>query len=139
MSHTHHTGLQFVEHNARPNECTDCIGDCVTRSIVIATDLSYYTVWQYFTDHKRDNGNKRGTANNGVQHSTAKKYLQSLGWTYTVCPPNTKFIADNLPPECIVNIPGHYTYVKNGIVYDTYDCRGKRKRRLEGYYTPPTA
>lgn len=130
----HHTGLHYVEHDVRPEGKTKA-GDCVTRSIVMATDLSYEEVWGYFTQHEKQSGNKRGTADSGVDHRVAKTYLLRLGWRYTECPSGTKFIAANLPAECIVNIPGHYAYVKNGIVYDTYDCRGKRKRRLDGYYT----
>ena len=133
----HHTGLLYVEHNVRPDEDTARRGDCVTRSIVMATGMDYDEVWSHFTKQKRSKGNKRGTASNGVEHVVAKRFLQSLGWRYNPCPLDTKFVLGNLPAECIVNIPGHYTYVKNGIVYDTYDCRGKRKRKLEGYYTPP--
>ena len=103
----------------------------------MATGLDYEEVWSHFTKQKRTSGNKRGTASTGVDHGQARRYLESLGWKYVPCGVNTKFILESLPPECIANIPGHYTYVKNEIVYDTYDCRGKRKRRLEGFYTPP--
>ena len=131
---THHTGLHYVEHDVRP-EGKDRAGDCVTRAIVMATDADYDDVWEYFTNLKKSKGNKRGTADTGVNHIDAKRYLLLHGFRYTSCPSGTKFIAANLPAECIVNLPGHYTYVKNGVVYDTYDCRGKRKRRLEGYFT----
>jgi hypothetical protein len=131
----HHTGLHWVEHNVRPEDKVGMYGDCVTRSIVMATGEEYETVWNALTEQKQGiSKRKRGTADTGVNHFSAWKYIRTLGWKYVECPTGTKFTYDSLPSECIASIPGHYVYVKNGIVYDTYDCRGKRKRKLEGYY-----
>lgn len=140
QSDPHHTGLVWVEHDVRPDGLTRC-GDCVTRSIVMATGLDYEWVWESLTELKTKKkgqtvNKKRGTASTGVPHYISRNYLKSLGWKYIDCKDGEKFVKDNLPDVCIADLPGHYVFVKNGVVYDTYDSRGKRKRKLEGYYVP---
>jgi hypothetical protein len=138
LTDPHISGLAYAEHNVRP-EGVKAKGDCVTRAIVMATGLDYQEVWDELTRRKQGPGNKRGTASSGMPHVVSCEYLKELGWTYVSFDQGEKFTYENLPEECIVNLPGHYTYVKRGIVYDTYDCRGKRRRKLEGYYVPTSS
>jgi hypothetical protein len=138
LTDPHITGLAYAEHNVRP-EGVEAKGDCVTRAIVMATGMDYHEVLDELTKRKNGPGNKRGSASSGVEHMDAHRYLRELGWTYVSCPKGVKFTYENLPEECIVDLPGHYTYVKRGIVYDAYDCRGKRRRKLEGYYVPTSS
>jgi hypothetical protein len=138
LTDPHITGLAYAEHNVRP-EGVEAKGDCVTRAIVMATGLDYQEVWDELTRRKKGPSNKRGTASSGMPHDISREYLNELGWTYVSFHHGEKFTYENLPEECIVDLPGHYTYVKRGIVYDAYDCRGKRRRKLEGYYVPTSS
>ena len=43
------------------------------------------------------------------------------------------FYKGNLPERCIAHVPQHWVAVKDGAIWDTYDSRGKRPRKLRGY------
>src|SRR5271166_4597020 len=63
-------------------------GDCTTRAIAIATGLPYQTVYDALNEHaSRQRVGKRmrgkGSARDGVYKPTIKRYLLSLGWTFT--------------------------------------------------------
>lgn len=62
-------------------------GDCVTRSIAIATGIPYQTVYDsinVIAQSERTGKRKRGksSARSGVYKYTSRKYLLSLGWVW---------------------------------------------------------
>jgi hypothetical protein len=120
-------------------------GDCVTRSIAIATGLPYQQVYDdlnVIAESERPRGEKkRSNARTGVHKQTIKKYLESLGWTWTPtmhvgsgC--KVHLCADELPSGIlIVSVSKHLTAVIYGVIHDTHDCSRDGKRCVYGYWT----
>lgn len=122
------------------------VGDCGTRSICLALDLPYKSTWNGITKLIRSNyfyryGNgdwqaSNRTANGGVSSNIMRKFLQSHGWRYQSAPPGSLFKAHLLPELCIAEQADHWVCVRDGAVWDTYDSRGKRPKKLIGWLAP---
>lgn len=121
-------------------------GDCVTRSIAIATGKPYQEVYDALNvaaQGERRGKRKRGISNarTGVYSTTARKYLASLGWKFTPtmgigtgCKVHLK--ADELPQgRLIVSVSKHYTAVVDGVIQDTHDPSRAGTRCVYGYFT----
>ena len=120
-------------------------GDCVTRSIAIATGLPYQQIYDdlnVIAEGERPRGKKnRSNARTGVQKQTIKKYLEILGWTWTPtmlvgsgC--KVHLCEDELPSGIlIVSVSKHLTAVIYGVIHDTHDCSRDGKRCVYGYWT----
>ena len=107
-------------------------GDCVTRSIAIATGIPYRDVYNAIntaSERERIGTPKRGksSARTGVHKPTYRKFLQSLGWTWT---PTMKvgsgctvhLTASELPSgRLIVAVSRHLVAVIDGVIHDTHD------------------
>lgn len=125
-------------------------GDCVCRSICIATGLPYQEVYNRLAagnknqrkgKHTRSSDGKQ-TASKGitVQRKWFKDYMLELGFQWIP----TMFIGqgckvhlreDELPKgRLIVNVSGHMTAVIDGILHDTYDCSRDGTRCVYGYF-----
>ncbi len=121
-------------------------GDCVCRAIAIATELPYQQVYNALnniaqTEHRSKNKSKRSSARTGVHKRTIRRFMKSLGWTWTP----TMFIgqgckvhlrSDELPKgRLVVSVSRHLTAVLDGIIHDTtYDCSRQGTRCVYGYY-----
>lgn len=107
-------------------------GDCVCRSIAIATEISYQEVYDALNQlakSERRGKRKRGvsSARNGVYRQTMRKYLLSIGWKWTP----TKFVGkgfdayltDGELPDghLIVSIRRHITAVIDSVIHDKWD------------------
>ena len=120
-------------------------GDCVTRSIAIATGKPYQEVYDEINAlgsqerlSKRKTG--RSHARTGVYKATIKKYLELLGWKWIP----TMFIgqgckvhlrADELPKgRIIVNLSKHTAAVIDGVIYDTFNPSRGGTRCVYGYF-----
>ena len=83
---------------------------------------------------------KISNARSGVYKSTADKYLKSLGWKWHACMAigsgcQVHVKADELPRgNLVLNLSKHFTCVKNGVLYDTYDCSRDGTRCVYGYW-----
>lgn len=124
------------------------VGDCVTRAIANATGIDYKEVYDNLNKlaKKERIGKRKRTVSNsrsGVYTTTAKKYLESIGWvwkpTMTIgsgCKVHLR--EDELPKgNLIVNVSQHFTCVKDGVLYDTYDCTRGGNRCVYGYFYKP--
>ena len=105
------------------------VGDCVVRAIALATGKDYKDVYDDINMlAKKSRAKSRSSARDGVDPSVSKKYIESLGWrwhpTCGVGKGVTMHLCDDEIPDgnLIVRIAGHIVNVKNGIVYDTWDC-----------------
>lgn len=115
------------------------VGDCAIRAIAIATDKDYKEVYNELK--KLNNG---VSCRNGTPKKVDKKYLTQLGWVWHPtmligqgC--KVHLDANELPPgTLIVNLSHHLTCVKDGIIYDTYNCSRGERRCVYGYWTKPT-
>lgn len=122
------------------------VNDCVCRAIAIATDLDYKAVYDMINDTaKTERKCKRRTgkssARNGVYKVTIQKVMSQLGWTWHPtmkigqgCKVHLK--SEELPKgTLVVSVSKHLTCVKDGVLYDTYDCSRDGTRCVYGYWT----
>lgn len=125
----------------------DHVGDCVTRAICNATGKDYKEVYDALTElskKERVGKRKRGisSARNGVYKSTYTKYLNSLGWEFVACMGigtgcTMHLVEEELPKNegpIIVSLSKHLSCVKDGKIYDTYDCSRDGTRCVYGYF-----
>lgn len=140
---SHPTGLHLMIRNPHPGR--ESHGDCGVRSICLALDLPYSKVWEDLTELIRTTtyirrGNDwepvKHTAYGGVSTRVMDTYLRRHGWRYVSAPAGTVFKAENLPPLCIAQTPGHFVCIKDGACWDTWDSRGKRAKKLRGWFEP---
>lgn len=124
------------------------VRDCVTRAICNATGMDYLEVYNGINElakHERRCSKAKSSARNGVRNSTLKKYIEKvLGWEWvpcmgigTGCQVHVK--KEELPAKgnYILNLSGHLSCVKDGVLYDTYDCSRNGTRCVYGYWKAP--
>ena len=153
---SHQSGLRFMIRNPHPKK--ERHGDCGVRAICLAFDLDYNKVWKAATKAKQmnapayaiSNGRGRGykivkskaTATWGLSKTDLIDTLAFLNIDAVYKTTAYKeigrdiqmyFHAGNLPERCIAHIPRHWVAVKNGSIWDSYDSRGTRPRKLRGY------
>lgn len=120
-------------------------GDCVVRSIAIATELPYQEIYDkvnVLAKRERTGTRKRGKSNarTGVYKGTTHKLLESLGWRWTPtmgigsgCKVHLR--ADELPAgHLLVSVSGHMTAVIDGVIHDTHDPSRRGTRCVYGYW-----
>ena len=85
---------------------------------------------------------KISTARNGVYKDTTRKVIEGyLGWKWhpvmgigSGC--TTHLRSDELPKgNIIVRVTKHLTCVKDGVLYDTYDCSRDGTRCVYGFWS----
>lgn len=128
-------------------------GDCVTRSIAIATGLPYQEVYDsLFTlakkhgETRRDKVARRIKSKNdasprdGMWKQIYRPYMASIGWKWIPtmlvgqgCKVHMK--AEELPPgRLVVSVSKHMTAVIDGVINDTFDCSREGTRCVYGYF-----
>lgn len=125
---------------------TEHVGDCVCRAICNATGMDYMEVYKALEAEGKAEGKskgrqKRSSARNGVHKTVRRKYIESLGWVWHPtmqigqgC--KVHLNEAELPAgTLIVSVSHHLTCVKDGVLYDTYDCTRNGTRCVYGYYT----
>jgi hypothetical protein len=123
-------------------------GDCVTRSIAIATGKPYQEVYDalngFAQTERTGKRKKRGSSSRtGVYRQTYQRYLESLAWKWTStmsigsgCQVHLR--ASELPAgPLIVKVSRHLTAVIDGVLYDTHDCSRGERRCVYGYFSRP--
>jgi hypothetical protein len=123
-------------------------GDCVARSIAIATERTYKEVYdalnrfaqaERITKRKR----RRSSSGTGVFRLTYQAYLESLGWRWTSTMSIGSGCKIHLRPSelprgpLIVKVSRHLTAVIDGVLYDTHDCSRGGTRCVYGYFSRP--
>lgn len=105
-------------------------GDCVCRSVAIASGLPYAKVYDLLADGARGERKSRGrSARNGIHTSRKwfKEQIVALGfvWTPTMgIGTGCRFhLADGELPNgrLVVSLSKHYTAVIDGVIHDTGD------------------
>ena len=123
-------------------------GDCVTRSIAIATEKTYQEVYESlnrFAQAERISKRKkrRSSSRTGVFRQTYQAYLESLGWRWTSTMSIGSGCKIHLRPSelprgpLIVKVSRHLTAVIDGVLYDTHDCSRGGTRCVYGYFSRP--
>lgn len=119
------------------------VGDCVCRAICNATGMDYKEVYDGLNREAKKERKARGrsSARDGMYKASRKRYIESLGWVWHPtmqvgggCKVHLR--EDELPGgTLIVSVSKHLTCVKDGVLYDTYDCSRDGTRCVYGYYT----
>jgi hypothetical protein len=129
------------------------VGDCVVRAIAIASGKDYKEVYDELARRmkayagkswsrtaKRMKKEGRTTPRNGVNKQAYEPYLKELGFEWI---PTMKIGSgmqvhvreDELPEgTLILRLSRHLTCVKDGVLYDTYDCSREGTRGVYGYW-----
>ena len=105
-------------------------GDCVCRSIAIATGKPYKEVYDDINSLAKNERKKRkSSARTGVRKDLVKNYLASLGWKWIPtmgigqgC--RVHLVAGELPDGVIIaRVSKHLTVMIDGVIHDTHDQR----------------
>lgn len=123
------------------------VGDCVVRAIANATNIDYLEIYNRLKELakeesvKHHKGNKQSSVRNGVFKETWKKYLDEIGWKHIITAKigqseKVHLNENELPTDkiMIVQVSKHLTCIKNGVLYDTYDCSRNGSRMVYGYW-----
>ena len=141
-----------------PHPDNKLVRDCGVRAICLAFDLEYKKVFDVCTRMKRMNApyHERWSvaqgdyiyqksdkdASKGLNKQSLMDALEILGLDVVYKETTMTdaegehyhyFYAGNLPDRCIAHIPRHWVAVRDGAIWDTWDSRGKRLRKLRGY------
>jgi hypothetical protein len=121
-------------------------GDCVCRSIAIATKLPYAYVYMLLNEQAQQQRitkrqPKRGSARTGIYKTTIKQIMEMFGWRWTPtmaigsgCTVHLR--RDELPTgRLIVSVSKHIACVIDGVINDTHDCSRRGTRCVYGYWT----
>ncbi|TWU42281.1 DUF2786 domain-containing protein [Novipirellula artificiosorum] len=113
-------------------------GDCVTRSIAVATGTSYRDIY-------RDLGEASNkTPRNGVHTTVATEYLKKLGWRFT--PGRGRGFSSAWLPKGVViahlglkhgRFGGHFCTLIDHVIHDTWNPSEDDGYLVEGYWTLP--
>ena len=121
------------------------VGDCVTRAIAIGTGTDYKEVYDKIKSMAKSERyrkrNAKSSPRDGVRRDTAKKLLESMGWTWHPtmqigqgCKIHLR--AEELPQgTLILSLSKHFTCMIDGVIHDTYDCSREGTRCVYGYFT----
>jgi hypothetical protein len=120
-------------------------GDCVARSIAIAAQLPYRTVYDALNlAAKAEPASARtSSARNGVQRPTIRRFLAELGWVWTPTMRVGSGTTVHLCPEelplgrLVVSCSKHLTAVIDGVIHDTHDPSRGGTRCVYGYWSKP--
>ena len=105
-------------------------GDCVARSVAIATEQPYSTVYKALAKGAGSERKSKGaSARNGinVRRKWFKDYMAALGWKWTptmgIGTGCKVHLHDGELPmgRLIVAVSKHYTAVIDGVIHDTHD------------------
>ena len=122
-------------------------GDCVARSIAIASGLPYTEVYAKLAQETGSQragkrGKRSASARSGINVTRKwfKDYMASIGFAWvptmgigTGC--KVHLNADELPKgRLIVSVSKHYTALIDGVINDTYNPDRGGKRCVYGYW-----
>ena len=121
------------------------VGDCGVRAICNATGLDYKEVYDEINRlarKERVGVRKQGisSARNGVYKQTMDKFMKSIGWQWVPCMTigsgcKVHLRSDELPKgNLVLSLSKHWSCVKDGVLYDTYDCSREGTRCVYGYW-----
>ena len=120
------------------------VGDCVTRSICIATGLPYKKVYgamrrlaKFEREGDRLRGWWRSHPRKGIDTNRAwfVRYMNRLGFDWVEMPVGTMLVQSTFGKGTyVVSLTKHYTAVVDGVIHDAYNPSIGKKRRVYGYW-----
>lgn len=125
-------------------------GDCVCRSIAIATGLPYTQIYAGLNEAAmrerpgaRRRRGKRSNARTGVYRSTIQRFMAALGWKWTPTMRIGTGCRVHLRPEelpagrLVISCSKHLTAVVDGVIHDTFDPSREGTRCVYGFWQKP--
>lgn len=117
---------RFIFHNENPRNLVRA-SDCVIRALANAMDKEWDDVLKELTDVALE------IKDSPTSDKVIEKYLQRLGYTkerQLRKEDNTKYTVDEFARykdkgNYIIRVAGHLTSVKDGYIYDTWNCSRK--------------
>ncbi len=108
-------------------------GDCVTRSIAIATDQPYIIVYEKINELSKRFAKrfKKSAARTGVEKKVYSRYLRSQGWervslTKQRGVPRARVGECELPNGALIlDMYHHVSCMVDGVIHDTFDVSGQ--------------
>lgn len=121
-------------------------GDCVCRSISIATKLPYAYVYMLLNEQAQQQRitkrqPKRGSARTGIYKTTITRMMEMLGWKWTptmhIGSGCKVHLRDGELPKgrLVVSVSKHMVAVIEGVIHDTHDCSRRGTRCVYGYWS----
>ena len=123
-------------------------GDCVCRSITIATGKPYQEVYDELNAASQSERcgkrrSRKSSARTGIHKPTIRRYRESLGWAWTPTMQIGSGCKIHLRPDELprgrlaVSVSKHLTAVLDGVVHDTHDPSRNGTRCVYGYFSAP--
>lgn len=127
---TKRTGLSFVKWSPGPDTMRK---DCAVRALTLATGIPYEQVFKELQeDNNKHARRKSPIQRSGTYNQVSHNFLIRNGWRRMKDIGKVLLKKDQLPDcPCVVRVCGHMLYVENGRVWDTWDSRGDRSRRVK--------
>lgn len=108
----------FRYYNANP--MLNDIEDCTIRAISVAEDISWDEAYKKLSDYARKKGLMLSSVKS-VENYLDDHYYRECNYDITV----EEFIEEHPVGTYLITMDGHITVLKNGINYDTFDCRDR--------------
>ena len=115
-------------------------GDCVVRSIAIASGIPYKKVYKDLFDVAKEKKVKKASPRNGVGKKVYHDYILKLGFEWVpkmkIGSGCTTHLRDGELPKgnLIASCSKHLVAVIDGVIHDTYDPSRDGTRCVYGYY-----
>lgn len=116
-------------------------GDCVARSIAIATELDYREVYDTLAEFRHALTGKSRSAREGMPRKAYDAYMELLGWQWTPTMRPGQGCKVHLRPDelpngrLVVRVSKHVTTMIDGVVHDTHDPSRGGTRCVYGYFS----
>ena len=97
------------------------VNDCVVRAISVAESKSWDKTYEELSDIAQSEGILLDDVN-FVEGYLDKRYPRACHYSKTV----GEFLYEHTKGTYLITMQGHITVIKDGILYDTFDCRARR-------------
>lgn len=96
------------------------VNDCVIRAISVAEGKTWDETYDELSDIAQEEGNLLDDVN-FVEDYLDRRYKRTCHYSKTV----GEFIDEFPKGIYLLTMDGHITVVRNGVLYDTFDCRNR--------------
>lgn len=97
------------------------VNDCVVRSISVAENKTWDETYKELSEIARKEGILLDDVT-FVERYLDKRYKRACHYSKTV----GEFLDEHSKGTYLITMQGHITVIKNGVLYDTFDCRHRR-------------
>ena len=108
----------FRYKNVNPNKSN--INDCTIRAISVAQGISWDEAYKKLSNAARRKGLMMDSAE-FIEDYLDSRYHRTCNYNMTV----GEFLKMHKHGIFLITMPGHITVIKDGILYDTFDCRNR--------------